>query len=490
MGSAQTSRRSPDAVQRGAKRNGAPRIRGPRLWPLDPGSAAHHFVLRCARGTLTALALLVTTAAHAAEDDARIKQLTAAYRTAGQALFAKLADEPGNIVFSPYSIGTAMAMAFAGAGGDTAAEMAEVLKLRMNRADVDAANGALIKILNGYDHSAAAPDCPAGATWNGKSCEGPAAGGRCPGAMRKEGERCTGAPTHVPASAKLAIANALMMPGQGEAIRADYRALVRDHYAAEVFTGARLEDVNGWVSKKTEGKIPKILATLDPNAVAVLLNAVYFKAHWAQTFGKSATRDQPFSLSAAQTIQVPTMRQNGHFAVTARPGYRAIALPYDVDELAMVVVVPDEVEGLAEVARRLDGEELAALYAALATEQPRAVRLDLPRFKTSFAASLRPAFEALGMHLAFDRTRADFGAMAAQGPLMISDILHRAVIDVMEEGTEAAAATAVVITARSARRPEEPEPFRVDRPFLFSIVDRATGAVLFAGRITDPREGK
>ena len=439
-----------------------------------------------------ALALVAATAAGAAQDDAQVKQLAAAYRTSGQELFAGLASKPGNIVFSPYSIGTAMAMALAGAGGDTATEMAKVLRLRMDRADVDAANGALIKILNGYDHSATSPQCGAGATWNGNRCEAPAAdGGRCPGGTRKDGERCVGAPIRIPASVKLAVANALMLPGKGGQISAQYQALVRDKYAAEVFAGARLEDVNGWVSKKTESKIPKILERLDDNAAAVLLNAAYFKAHWAATFSKSATTDAPFSLSAAKKVQAPTMRQTGHYAVTARPGYRAITLPYDVPELAMVIVLPDEVDGLAQVARRLDGDELAAVFAALAAERARLVALELPRFKTSFGASLKPAFEALGMRLAFDRDRADFSVMAAQGPLMIGDIVHRAVIDVMEDGTEAAAATAVVMVARSARQqPEKPEPFRVDRPFLFYILDRPTGTILFAGRIMDPREGK
>src|ERR1051326_995173 len=175
-------------------------------------------ILKRIASCATAFIILATTAAHAAEDDARIKQLTAAYRASGQALFARLAAEPGNIVFSPYSVGTAMAMAFAGAGGDTAAEMARVLRLGMNRADVDAANGALIKILNGYDRSAAPPACTAGMTWNGKDCEGPAAAGRCPVDMRKDAERRVGAPTHVAASAKLAGAHALMLPGQGDAI--------------------------------------------------------------------------------------------------------------------------------------------------------------------------------------------------------------------------------------------------------------------------------
>jgi serpin B len=439
----------------------------------------------------SALALIATSAAGAAADDARIKQLTAAYRASGQELFARLATGSGNVVFSPYSVGTAMAMALAGAGGDTATEMAKVLHLRMDRADVDAANGALIKILNGYDHSATPPQCGAGATWSGNRCEGPAAAdGRCPPGARKDGERCVGEPIRIPASAKLAIANALMLPGQGELISAQYRTLVRDKYAADVFTEARLDDVNGWVSKKTAGKIAKILDQLDPTAAAVLLNAVYFKARWASTFSKSATTDKPFSLSTAKKVQAPTMRQTGRYAVTARPGYRAIALPYDVHELAMIIVLPDEVDGLAQVSRRLDGDELAALFVAVTATRARSVALELPRFKTGFGASLKPAFAALGMRLAFDRERADFRVMATQDPLMIGDIVHRAVIDVMEDGTEAAAATAVVMMPTSAARPEEPEPFRVDRPFLFYIVDQPTGAILFAGRIMDPREGK
>jgi serpin B len=445
---------------------------------------------------VAALAVVAATVLPAAaQDDAHIKQLTQAYNASGQQLFARFAATPGNIVFSPYSVGTAMAIALAGARGDTETEMTKVLQHHLGRADIDAANGALLKILNGYDHSATSPTCATGMSWTGNRCEGPpSADGRCPAMARKrEGERCVGDPTNVPASAKLAAANALMLPGKGEQVGPGYRALVRDRYAADVFEGATLEDVNGWVSKKTEGKIPKILERLDPDAAAVLLNAVYFKAHWAATFSRSATREEAFSLTSSRKVQVPMMRQNGKFPVAARPGYRAIGLPYDVDELQMIVVLPNDVDGLAQVAGRLDADELAALIAAVAAEPARPVALELPRFKTSFRADLKAAFEALGMHEAFDDHRADFSGMTgrpvSQGPLKIGKIVHRSVIDVMEDGTEAAAATAVVMMPRSAAaRPQPPEPFRVDHPFLFYIVDHATGAVLFAGRIVDPRE--
>jgi serpin B len=159
----------------------------------------------------------------------------------------------------------------------------------------------------------------------------------------------------------------------------------------------------------------------------------------------------------------------------------------------MIIALPDEVDGLAEVSRRLDAGELTALLAALHAAPTRPVALDLPRFKTRFEADLKPLFVGLGMHRAFDRSQADFsgitGRPAAEGSFSIDAIMHRAMIDVMEDGTEAAAATAVVVVPTSAvvrPPPPPPEPFRVDHPFLFFVTDQATGAVLFEGRILDP----
>jgi serpin B len=394
-------------------------------------------------------ALAAVSSPALAADTAAVKELTQAYNASGQQLFARFAAAPGNIVFSPYSIGTAMAMALTGARGETAAEMANVLKHRQSRAAMDAANADLLKALNGYDHPA-------------------------------------------PLSARLLSANVLMLPRGSQQVSADYAATVRAWYGAEAMNGATLEAVNAWVRDKTEGKIAKMLDRLDADTAAVLLNAIYFKAHWGSTFRPAATREEPFSLTAARKVQAPMMRQTARFTVVARQGYRAIDLPYDVDGLDMIIVLPNEVDGLAAVAGRLDAAELAALIAAVAAEPARPVALTLPRFKTSYSANLKATFRQLGMQEAFDDRHADFSGMtgrpAAEGSLHIDEIVHRAVIDVMEGGTEAAAATAVIMAPRSMpARPQPPEPFRVDHPFLFYIVDSATGAVLFQGRIVDPR---
>jgi serpin B len=429
----------------------------------------------------------------AAAQDGRTRDLIQAYNASGQQLFAKLSLTRGNIVFSPYSIGSAMAMVLSGARGTTAAEMARVLQHRLGPPDIDAANAEVLKIFNGYDKSTVAPSCGKGLAWSGQRCEGAfSADGRCPFTSRREGERCVGDPIGRPASAKLLVANALMMPKR-EAIAAPYQVLVKDRYAAELFAGVELVDINRWVSDKTAGKIPRILERLGSDAAAVLLDAIYFKAHWASTFSERATKSDTFSLTAAQRVEVPMMRRTGDFSVAARQGYRAIRLPYDLDALSMIIVLPDEVEGVATVAKRLNAEELAALATELDGMPKKLVALELPRFKASFMADLKAVFEELGMRQAFD-DRADFSGMtgrpASEGSLKIGAIVHRAFIDVVEGGTEAAAATAVVMVPTAAPMPShkpEPEPFRVDHPFLFLIHDRTTGAILFEGMIADPR---
>ena len=446
----------------------------------------------------TILAALSLAPRAAAED---VRALTLAYNASGLELLQRLARSPGNVVLSPYSIGTAMAMARSGARGPTEAEMARVLRHRLDRAATDMANAELLKILNGYDKSAVAPGCEQGLQWNGQRCEGPAAGdGRCPSTARREGERCLGEPIFRPASAKLSLANALLLlADEKEAVSPDYQRLVETCYGAETLAQIgqepiRLEQVNAWVSARTEGKIPTILDRLDPDAVAVLLDAIYFKAHWAQRFNKAATRDDAFHLSATQQANVPIMRETGRFALVARPDYRAVRLPYDVPSLSMVVVLPERTDGLAEVLAQFDAQELTALGAELNLARPRLVALALPRFKASSRADLKETLSQLGMHLAFDRGAADFSGISgqplSQRRLAIGQIVHRAVVDVMDEGTEAAAATAVIQQVMAAARPpqpEQPEAFVVDHPFLFLIVDRTSGAVLFAGRIADPR---
>ncbi len=449
-------------------------------------------------GLVMAGGLLVAAEAARAQDsaaapDPAVAMLTDAYNASGQHLFASFAAASGNIVFSPYSIGTAMAMALTGARGDTATEMAAALRQRLRPADVDAANGALMAILNGYDHSADPWTCPGNMIVVAHSCEASPIGDRrlCYGGLRLEGSRCVGGATP-PRSARLLSANALMLTARGDLISDAYADLLNARYAAEVFKGARLGDVNAWVARKTEGKIPKIIDQLDPSTAAVIVNAVYFKARWENVFDRALTKSEIFNPSAAQKVEVPMMARTGDYALAARDGYRAVRLPYEIPELGLVVVLPDDNEALGAVAERLGATRIADLFAALRDPAAhRQVALALPRFKAEYRADLVGPFRQAGIKKAFDRTAADFSGMTANHEadgLYIGDIIHRAVIEVAEESTEAAAATAIGMRAASlAPRPQPPEPFRVDRPFLFYLVDDASGAILFEGRIVDPR---
>ncbi len=443
-------------------------------------------------GYVAGVALLAFTLPHAAvAQDKPGKALIEAYNTSGQQLFRKFAGSSGNIVFSPYSIGTAMAMSLSGARGETATEMAKVLKLRLKRDDIDAANASVLATLNDYDKSSEQPSCPDNMRWSAQQCETPPApDGRCPFMARREGERCVADPIRRAPSAQLRVANALVQGKQRDLIAKDYMALLADKYAAEVFQVVGASEVNDWVKRKTAGKIERIIDQLPD---VVLLNAIYFKARWASIFSKESTQDKPFNLSRLRKIAVPMMVQIGNFSVVSRQNYRAIRLPYDVNALGMVIVLPNEIEGIDRVGRRIDAQELSKVLEKLRATPPKPVALELPRFKTNFKIDgLAALFRQAGMIRAFDSKKADFsgitGRPASEVPFWINEIRHRAVIEVMEDGTEAAAVTAIAMRAAAMpQRTPDPEPFHVDHPFLFYIVDDVTGAVLFQGRISDPR---
>ncbi|HUI94332.1 MAG TPA: serpin family protein [Xanthobacteraceae bacterium] len=429
---------------------------------------------------------VLTLAAHAA-DAAQARTVALADNALGRDLYVRLAATPGNIVFSPYSVGTAMAMVLSGARGETAAEMAAVLKQGLARDAIDSANTRLLAILNGYDKSSEPVACPPSMRFDGTDCAAALpADAQCRTGYR-DGARCI-APAHRAATATLKAANALMLPkALGDLVSPQYAALLEASYRAQVFRGADLDAINRWVDRQTEGKIEKILDQIDPETPAVILNAVYFKAAWQAPFSREATNDSDFHLASRQTVKVSMMHRTGYYQMIARPGYRAIRLPYSVDALAMMVVVPDDVDGVDKVGRALDAEALTALFRDL-TER-KTVELALPRFKIGFRAELGKLFKQAGMRRAFDGSRADFSGMTGGSggavPFYIGEVVHRAVIDVTEEGTEAAAATAVAMMAASM--PSRIEQLAVDRPFLFYITDEATGAILFQGRISDPR---
>jgi serpin B len=272
----------------------------------------------------------------------------------------------------------------------------------------------------------------------------------------------------------------------------DYVAALQTKYAADVFKNASLGDINGWVTKKTEGKIDRMLDQIDPASVATLLNAVYFKARWASVFDPALTKNEAFNLTRSQKADVALMNQTGSFSLVSRGGYRALRLTYQVPELGLVIVLPDDIDGVGAVAGRLGANELAELFAALRDGQAKKpVALALPRFKAEFRADLRAPLRQAGIQKAFDAGAADFSGMLARPAgderVHIDQIVHRAVIEVAEESTEAAAATAVGVRSTAIARPIAPVSFRVDHPFLFYLIDDTSGAILFQGRVADPR---
>jgi serpin B len=447
-----------------------------------------------ALGRFAGAALIVLAAGRGAVAQAPdARALAEAYNASGMVLLKELSTAHGNIVLSPYSIGSAMAMVLSGARGQTEQEMARVLRQRLDGGAMEAAAAALRSTLDGYDKSSATPNCPDGLQPKGNRCEASVPpGAQCVYPAQRDGAVCV-APGQFPPSARVLTANALMLPKPGELIDPQYMALLKDKFGAEVFENVGLDDVNGFVARKTDGKIDHILDRLDPTTAAVILNAVYFKAKWATAFRPALTADEPFNLSRRQKVSVPTMHAANSYPLAVRNGYRALRLPYDVGALGMIIVLPDEVDGLDAVGRRLDAAEWTQLASALqGADATRLVDLALPRFKAGYGADLVSVFRQAGMVRAFDAKQADFSGMTGQPPsrvpLAIGSIMHRAIVDVAEDGTEAAAATAASMVAASIHRPvQTPQPLHVDRPFLFAIVDDATGAVLFEGRVADPR---
>jgi serpin B len=434
------------------------------------------------------LAAFASTAARADEADNR--SLVTAFNTSGHDLLKQFVAAPGNVVFSPYSIGSAMSMVLSGAEGDTATEMASVLHQRLDHRRMDTANANVLAILKSYSRPAVAPTCPDSMSLTVNRCEGVKRRDReCPDQAYTRGNRCIAAPI-VRQSASLNIANAVMLT-RGAVASDTYIKRLEQDYAAEVFRNFQLDELNGWVKRMTEGKIDQILDQPVKKGI-VLIDAVYFKQAWRTPFAALKTENDDFHLSPKSTIKVATMHQRSYFPVVSRPGYRAIRLPYLTGSVSMVVILPDAVDGATALAQRLDTSELAELFVMLRLKEVY-TDLSLPRFKTSFAAKLKSTYRQQGLMQPFDEDRADFSGISGcpkeRVKVWIDDILHRAALEVTEQGIEAAAATAtslVEVTSAGRREPPLAEPFTVDRPFLFYITDDNTGVILFEGRISDP----
>jgi serpin B len=358
------------------------------------------------------------------------------------ALYAQLEGRKGNLFFSPFSISSALAMTYSGARGETAAQMAEVLHLGLQ-----APHPAFAALLEEFR--------------SGQSGRGDV----------------------------LTMANALW--GQkGFAFRPEFLDLVRDNYHAGLNSVDFLEHpeqarqtINAWVEKETRQKIRDMLSpsAIVPSTRLVLTNAIYFKGRWNHEFGKGGTQNEVFWRDGEQEISVPLMHQRHDYGYAETADLQILELPYR-GRLSLVVVLPKERTGLGAVEKSMNAEPVQAWLTRL---KPSAIDLALPRFKITASMNLKDELTQLGMPLAFS-AKADFSAMTDNEGLHISAVIHKTFVDVNEEGTEAAAATAVTMETSARMEPRPPVVFRADHPFLFMIRDSHTGSILFLGRLTAP----
>ncbi len=365
-------------------------------------------------------------------------------------LYQALKDTDGNLFYSPYSISVALAMTYAGARGKTAEQMANTLHYVLPQDYLHPAFNSLQLELSK----------------RGQSAKG------------KEGE-----------GFRLNIANALW-PQLNYKFLATFLDVLAENYGAGLrpldFARAPEESrltINNWVSDQTAGRIKDIIPrdAIHTLTRLVLTNAIYFNAAWQYPFNVSATKDGPFYRLDGGTVVVPMMKPTEPFGYAEGDGYQAVELPYDGNELSMVILLPkaDQFKAFEEL---LDSQRVAGIIKSLRYQQ---VALTVPRFTYDSKYMLEDTLPRMGMPDAFSGI-ADFSGMDGTRSLFIAHVIHQAFITVDEAGTEAAAATVVIMGAAVPPTPTEPKQVTIDHPFIFMIRDIKTGTVLFVGRVVSP----
>ena len=371
-----------------------------------------------------------------------------------------------NTLLSPYSIETALAMTYAGADGATHDEMARVLHLQPDAMQVANNFTALQRLLNETVQLSV----------------------RAADAVKKYGVTND--------AITLDVANRLFGQ-QGHDFRPAFLDLVKTKYNApfeplDFHTNAAgaTKTINDWVTQQTNQRIVGLIpnGVLDDLTRLVLVNALYFKAPWAEPFSASATKSLPFHIGKTRE-QVPMMSVQKSFGYAKESGATIVSVPYSGGELQFLIILPDDTNGLAKTEAALTADELAKW----ANLPAREVKLTLPKFRIEPPTMpLGEALQMMGMTNAFDvpHGSANFDRMAPRKPndyLYISRVFHKTFISVDEKGTEAAAATAVALATRSMQKPEPVPEVNVDHPFIFAIQHRASGACLFLGHEVNPR---
>ena len=357
-------------------------------------------------------------------------------------LFRELvrANDTSNVFFSPFSVLLCLMMVWEGATGETREAMAKVLEIVEDPEGCQRFLKAALAISN-------------------------------PGL-------------------ELTIANSLWCDEQARMIPA-FLTMAREKYAAEVVSlpfqsSNAVPRINAWVAGKTRGKIGTIIDSLTPLELLVALNAIYFKGLWNSPFEKSFTREERFFTPGNHAIKVPLMQQFGYFRYYAELSFQAVRLPYQGNRVGMYIFLPSKEFGLPAFLRTLTSEQWGRWMWTFSETQG---MVGLPRFKFEHSVALNPILANLGMSEAFDPERAQFDGMALPPPpIYIGQVIHRSVVEVNEEGTEAVAITEIAMPLASARR-TEPRRFRMilDRPFFFVIRDDHSNMILFMGAVNDPR---
>jgi serine protease inhibitor len=352
---------------------------------------------------------------------------------------ARLKAPGPNVFLSPAGLAFALSMVENGARGETLRQMAAMLRsARIAPAELNADNKALLDRLNSLD-----------------------------------------------AQLKLEIANGLWTD-IGAAIEPEFAAANKSFYNAEVFSAnfkdpSFVKTINDWVSAHTDGKIPTMLdAPPDPMLRLVVLDAIYFKGAWERKFDPKATSDLPFTLAGGQVVQHPRMSESGEFSYREEAAFQAVELPYAGQDISMIVILPKG--GLDEFMPTFTAENFEQWIGGMAMRRG---AIELPRFKLQNEYDLNGALADMGMKLAFTRG-ADFSGISKE-PLYIGWVKQKTYVEVNEEGTVAAAATAIGMRAMAVHAGPPPFHMVVDRPFLVAVRERKTGLILFLGAISDPR---
>lgn len=355
---------------------------------------------------------------------------------------ASLAEKNENTTVSPLSVSLALAMTYNGAQGETKTEMEKAMKLSgLTPEQINNSHKALVAALQSSDPEVV-----------------------------------------------LEIANAIFY-GKGLIVEPDFVSASANFYDAKTealnfySSTEALETINGWVAQKTHDKIPNILDQIDPQMAMILLNAIYFNGIWKSKFDKSGTKSLPFYLSDGTIKDVATMKLETSLEFTSNDLFSAVNLPYGNGQFQMTVLLPNEGKTTKTVISELKMDNWQKWMKNFEPAKP--VVVMMPRFKFSWDMELNDILKTMGMPKAFT-AMADFSGISKDGGLYIDKVIHKTYIDVNETGTEAAAVTAVVIRFTSTGEPDLRKHFTVNRPFLFAITEKTTGAILFIGEVTNP----